>query len=83
MSSYRVGICILTGGKSTRMGQDKMQISYNGKKLYEEAAERLNKGERLLTVFLVIEGHLAYGMGYECALSLTSFIIGQEKDCLP
>ena len=43
MSSYRVGICILTGGKSTRMGQDKMQISYNGKKLYEEAAERLNK----------------------------------------
>ena len=43
MSNYRVGICILTGGRSTRMGQDKMQLSYNGKKMYEEAAERLNK----------------------------------------
>lgn len=43
--------------------------------------QRLNKGEGLLTVFLVIrEGHLAYGIGYGlCFLSLTSFYIGQEK----
>ena len=29
---------------------------------------------------MVTEGHLAYGIGFECALSLTSFIIGREKE---
>ena len=59
-----------------------LKAYFSGVNIYQDwkSAERLNKGERLLTVFLVIEGHLAYGIGYECALSLISFIIGQEKE---
>ncbi len=43
MNNYRIGVCLMTGGKSSRMGKNKATLIYRGVKMYEYLAEEFSK----------------------------------------
>lgn len=45
-----------------------------------EISREIKSRIKTTVAFLVIERHLACGIEYECALSLNSPVIGQEKE---